>query len=200
MKDQQKYIKSIVLLVTTIFIIGGWVEELIGKNVASFITSISTISLIIYGLYLAWDKWLWKQKWFSYLLCKLVGFYEYPILKGKWQINYISSYNNGTRGIGEAIIRQSYSSIFVEGSFRENSSFESFIAQLKQKENGKWFFVYAYRNKPYNTNLTSSVSGGMHEGFAYLDVVSKTKLEGYYSNDENRKTRGKIVFTKIKTR
>lgn len=198
MRDQQKYITSIVLLVTAIFIIGSWVEGLLGKSVASFITSISTISLIIYGLYLAWDKGLWKQKRLSYLLCKLVGFYEYPVLGGKWQINYKSTYNNGAKGAGEATIQQSYSSLFLEGNFGENSSFESFFAQLKQKENGKWFLIYAYHNKPHNTNLTSSLSGGMHEGFAYLNIVNKTKLEGYYSNDENRKTRGKIVFTKAK--
>lgn len=196
MRDQQKYITSIVLFVTAIFIVGGWVETLLGKNVASFITSISTISLIIYGLYIAWDKWLWKQKTLSYFLCKLVGFYEYPVLEGEWQINYESTYNNGTRGTGVVNIQQSYSSLFIEGNFSQNSSFESFFAQLKQKENGKWFLVYAYRNKPHNTNLTNSLSGGMHEGFAYLNVVSKSKLEGYYSNDENRKTRGKLVFTK----
>lgn len=197
MKDQQKYITSIVLLVVAIYIFGGWIEGLLGKNVASFITSISSISLVIYGLFFAWDKWLWKQKWLSFLLCKLVGFYEYPILQGKWQLNYESTYENGTKGVGEATIQQTYTTLFIEGNFGQNSNFDTFFAQFKQKENGKWFLVYAYRNKPKRTKLTNSPSGGMHEGFTYLDVVSQTKLEGYYSNDENRKTRGKIVFTKV---
>ncbi len=197
MKDQQKYITSIVLLVTAIFIFGEWVETWFGKGIASFITSISTVSVIIYGLYLAWDKWLWKQKGLAYILSKLVGFYEYPALDGKWKIVYESTFGNTTKGAGEATIQQSYSSLFIEGNFGQNSSFDSYFAQLKQKENGKWFLVYTYRNKPHSTKLTNSPSGGMHEGFAYLDVVDKNKLIGYYSNDENRKTRGKLTFTKI---
>lgn len=196
MKDQQKYITSIVILVTLIYAIGGWIEVLLGKNVASFITSVGTISIVIYGLYYIWDKWLWKKQWLSFLLCKLVGFYEYPVLEGEWQINYKSTFNNGKKGTGEAVIQQNYSNLCIEGNFGTNSSFESFFVALKQKENGKWFLVYAYRNKPHTPTLTNSLSGGMHEGFAYLDVVGKNKLEGYYSNDENRKTRGKIVLTK----
>src|SRR3989344_112335 len=190
MKDQQKYITSIVLLVTIIYIFGDWIEGLLGKNAASFVTSISAISFVIYTLFLAWDKWLWKRKWLSNLLCKLVGFYEYPILEGKWRLNYESTFNNGTKGVGEVTIQQTYTTFFIEGTFGKNSNFDTFFAQLKQKESGKWFLVYAYRNKPKSTKLTNSPSGGMHEGFTYLDVISKTKLEGYYSNDENRKTRG----------
>lgn len=197
MRDQQKYITSIVLLVAAIYLFGGWIEGLLGKNVSSFITLISTISLAVYGLYIIWDKWLWKINWLSNLLCKLVGFYEFPVLRGKWQLSFESTYNNGTKGTGEAIIQQSYSTLFIEGTFGENSNFYTFFAQLKQKENGKWFLVYAYRNNPKRAKLTNSPSGGMHEGFTYLDIISQTKLEGYYSNDENRKTRGKIVFTRI---
>lgn len=111
-----------------------------------------------------------------------------------------STYDAGTKGEGEATITQSYSTLFIEGDFGQQSDFESFFAQLKQKENGKWFLVYAYRNRPKSSKLTNSLSGGMHEGFAYLDVASKTKLEGFYSNDENRKTRGKIIFIKRRSK
>ena len=77
-------------------------------------------------------------------------------------------------------------------------SIKSLLDLKKNKKwNGKWFLVYAYRNKPQITKLTNSLSGGMHEGFTYLDVESDNKLEGYYANDENRKTRGKLVLTKI---
>ncbi len=88
MKGQQKYITSIVLLVATIYLFGKWMEGLFGKGIAVIVTSVSTISLLIYGLYLVWDKWLWKKKWLSYLLCKLAGFYEYPVIDGKWHLNY----------------------------------------------------------------------------------------------------------------
>lgn len=199
MKDQQKYITSIVILVVLIYSVGGWIEGILGKNTASFITSVGTISLTIYGLYYAWDKLLWKIPWLSLLLCKLVGFYEYPTLEGDWQIKYESTFNNGKKGTGIATIQQSYSSLDIDGNFGASSSFESFFAQLKQKDNGKWFLMYEYRNKPHTPTLTNSLSGGMHEGFTYLDVVSNNKLEGYYSNDENRKTRGKIVLTRLKS-
>lgn len=196
MKDQQRYITSIVILVALIYSVEVLVEGILGKNVASFITSVGTISLVIYGLYYVWDKWLWKTDGFSYLLCKLVGFYEYPVLEGVWQVMYESTFNNGKKGTGEVVIQQNYSTLYIDGNFGTSSTFESFFAQLKQKENGKWFLVYAYRSKPLKSTLTNSVSGGMHEGFTYLDIKGKNKLEGYYSNDENRKTRGKIVFTK----
>jgi len=200
MKDQLKFIKTIVLLTTATFFINGWLEGYIGRNVTSFLTSIGAISMVGYGLYLAWDNWLWKQKWLSFLLCKLVGFYDYPVLQGKWNLNFESTYRDGTKGTGEATILQTYSSLFIEGNFGQNSNFDTFFAQLKQKENGKWFLVYAYRNRPKSSKLTNSPSGGMHEGFAYLDVVGKNKLEGYYSNDENRKTRGKLIYTKSKVK
>jgi len=41
-----------------------------------------------------------------------------------------------------------------------------------------------------------STGGGMHEGFCYLEIEGNV-LEGYYTNDENRKTRGSITFTKM---
>ena len=197
MKDQQKYIMSIVALVAGIYIVSNWLKTIFGETVASAITSITTMSAIIYGLHFAWDRLIWKIKWLNTLICKLVGFYEYPNINGRWKIEYESSYKNGTKGFGEATIQQSYSTLFIEGVFSGSSDFYSFFAQLKQKENGKWFLVYAYRNKPQITKLTNSLSGGMHEGFTYLDVESDNKLEGYYANDENRKTRGKLVLTKI---
>ncbi|GEM_PF-2939986 len=196
MKDQQKYITSIVILVALIQVIAKWIGGILGNGIASFIASVGTVSFIIYGLYYAWDKWLWKEQWLAFLLCKLVGFYEYPVLTGSWQIKYESTFNNGKKGSGIATITQSYSTLYIEGDFGNSSDFESYFARLKQKENGKWFLVYAYRSKARSKTLLNSVSGGMHEGFTYLDVINNKKLEGYYSNDENRKTRGKLVFTK----
>lgn len=196
MKDQQKYISAIVILVSSIYIVGNWVKSILGDTIASFITSVGTVSLLIYGLFWVWDKFGWKNGKISRLLCYLVGFYEYPVIEGKWKVDYESTYGSGKKGSGEAVIKQSYSELCIDGSFGTSSTFESFFAQLKQNENGKWFFVYAYVSKPQDKKLLNSLSGGMHEGFVYLDVISKNELRGYYSNDENRKTRGTLVFTR----
>jgi len=68
--------------------------------------------------------------------------HDYPNLNGKWKAEYSSSYKYDTQndryittGSGEIIIKQNYTSIFITGQFSESDS-ESFVANLKQKENG----------------------------------------------------------------
>ncbi len=163
----------------------------------------SLISVIVILFFLLWDTWLWKQKRaFIPVFGVLMGFHNYPDISGKWTADYSSSYNYEDDndkycnfGIGQVEIRQTYSSIFINGQFGESSKFESFAATLKQKENGSWFLVYSYRNNPIDPKLKGSPSGGMHEGFCYLEIENG-QLDGYYANDENRKTRGKLSLTR----
>jgi len=164
------------------------------------------ISLVIFTLFLAWDHSVWRiKRFFIPKVCNLIGFHNYPDLNGDWKIAYSSSYkydfkNNvyKTIGDGEAEIKQTYSNIFIKGVFGQSSNFESFIASLKQKENGDWFLVYGYTNNPLDSKLQVSRSGGMHRGFCYLELNKKNdKLTGFYSNDEVRKTRGKISLVKV---
>ncbi len=165
--------------------------------------SASLIGIIGYLVFLLWDRWLWKEKRaFVPVFGFLMGFHNYPDISGKWTADYSSSYNYDdenaeyrTFGTGEVEIQQTYRSIFIKGRFGELSKFDSFAAMLKQKQNGSWFLVYIYCNNPINQKLKDSQSGGMHEGFCYLDI-SNDQLEGYYTNDENRKTRGKISLTR----
>ena len=194
MKSYQSFITFIVFFTAGFY--------LLDQKVSIPFLSASVISLIIFGVFLFWDKFLWKQKqFFIPQLAKLAGLHDYPNLNGKWKAEYSSSYKYDTQndryittGRGEIIIKQSYTSIFITGQFSESDS-ENFIATLKQKENGSWFLIYGFRNKPKNEKLQNSPSGGMHEGFCYLDVESD-KLNGYYTNDENRKTRGRMILTK----
>lgn len=194
MKSYQSFITFIVFFTAGFY--------LLDQKVSIPFLSASVISLIIFGVFLFWDKYLWKQKrFFIPQLAKLAGFHNYPNLNGKWKVEYSSSYkynaeNNQytTTGSGEVNIKQTYSSIFIKGQFSESIS-ESFVATLKQKEDDGWFLIYGFRNKPNDEKLQNSPSGGMHEGFCYLELENG-KLIGYYTNDENRKTRGRAVLTK----
>lgn len=194
MKNYQSFITFIVFFTAGFY--------LLDQKVSIPFLSASVISLIIFGVFLFWDKFLWKQKrFFIPHIAKLAGLHDYPNLNGKWKAEYSSSYKYDTEhdryvttGTGEIIIKQDYTSIFITGQFSESDS-ESFVANLKQKENRDWFLIYGFRNKPKSEKLQNSPSGGMHEGFCYLEVLHD-KLSGYYTNDENRKTRGRIVLIK----
>lgn len=197
MKDSQKFISFIVVFTVGFY----WLNDSI--KIPYF--SAGLVSLIIFIIFLLWDRVAWKIKKYNIVptLGNLVGFYNYPSISGTWAVNYKSSYNYDsnknrytTQGTGRAEIKQTYSSLFITCDFgNESSNSESFIAKLKQKENGEWFLIYGYQNRPRDPRLANSLDGGMHEGFCYLTVKSN-KLEGYYTNDEGRKTRGKITFTK----
>lgn len=197
MKSYQRFIAFVVFFTAGFY----WLNE----TVKIPYLSAGLISVVIFLVFVLWDRWLWKTKWlFIPLLGKLIGFHNYPNISGKWKIEYHSSYNFDssnsqytTTGTGEAEIKQTYSSVFISGVFGESSKFESFVAMFKEKENRSCFLIYGYRNNPIDVKLKHSPSGGMHEGFCYLEVCKDGKLDGYYTNDENRKTRGKIVLTRM---
>lgn len=198
MKDYQKFISFVVF-----FTFGFYGLQLVFELP---LLSAGTVSLIIYLLFLLWNHSLWKRKgWVFRTIGKLIGLYDYPDISGEWEIEYASSYNFDTdkneyrtNGKGSATIRQTYSTLHVKGKFENSSSFESFYATLKEKENGDWFIAYGYRSNPNNPKLSNSSGGGLHEGFSLLAVESPEKLEGYYSNDENRRTRGRITLIRKK--
>lgn len=195
MKDYQKFISFIVLFAAGFY----WLDS----SVHIPFLSAGVISGALFLLFLWWDRYCWKYKHpIMKAVCWLIGFHCYPNLNGTWNAEYSSSYNydfkrNEYRTFGNGVvkIRQTYSAIFVEGKFGESSEFESLVATLKQKENGNWFLTYVYRSNPINIKLKKSPSGGMHIGFSYLEFQSGD-LIGFYSNDENRQTRGKLKLTK----
>lgn len=198
MKDNQKYITSIVAFVTIYNTLIGQVSEFTKSPLISIVSTAGATSLVIYSLFLFWDKILWKVSPISKLIAMFVGFYNYPVLEGSWNLNYDSNFNGGEKGEGLVRLKQTYSSLHIDGEFGQKSGFETFFTLLKQKENGKWFLVYGYCNKPKDRTMMNSLSGNMHEGFAYLDIKDNNEMLGYYSNDENRKTRGFIKLTKVK--
>ena len=198
MKDYKKFITFIVT-----FSIGLYLLNNLLKN---NLFSISIISLIIFLLFLFWDNYLWKidkLKNIKSLLAKLIGFYNYPNISGNWDVKYSSSYNpkeDGgyqTFGDGKSSIKQTYSKIFMNIRFENESKSENYFTKLEEKPDGSWMLIYYYKNTPLNETLSNSKSGGMHEGFCCLNIVNENYMEGYYTNDENRKTRGKMEFYKV---
>jgi hypothetical protein len=96
------------------------------------------------------------------------------------------------------MVEQNYSEVhLLDGEFGKSSTFESLYTTLQQKPNNRWFLIYLYESRPKNTKLIDSKHGGSHKGFCYLEIINKNKMEGYYCNDEIRKTRGKVVFARI---
>lgn len=195
MRDMQKYIETIVLFVLGINYLGGAIDQQLNNHFASNILSAGIVSLIIYFFYILWDRVLWRWKPVNKIISILVGFYEYPILDGIWEIQYNSSQNNIT-GVGSVQIKQSYSTIcLINGKFNGSSRFESFSAHLDRKVNDKWFLTYAYKNRPDRPSRQTAFT--LHEGFCYLDIIDENKLEGFYANDQSRQTQGNITLIRI---
>ena len=113
MKNYQSFITFIVFFTAGFY--------LLDQKVSIPFLSASVISLIIFGMFLLWDKLLWKQKqFFIPQFAKLAGLHDYPNLNGKWKAEYSSSYKYDTEndryitiGSGEIIIKQNYTSFSV---------------------------------------------------------------------------------------
>ena len=160
---------------------------------------------ILYSLNLIYEKYLWKKNIFIKTPFLLLGFQEYPDITGKWRMDYYSSYKYdwdnskyNTKGTGEIIIKKieggyKYSGNFDQSNFKSSSNF---FEKNKNNKN-EWLFGYKFTNNPKETDLSGTGFAG-HNGFVLLnyDLEDKNKIIGFYGNDENRKTRGKIILTK----
>ena len=88
MKDQQKYISFIVTFALLLFWLSQKVDSILGIPWLSKIISSGTVALVIYFFYLLWEKVLWKMKFISRFLAFIIGFNVYPVIEGKWKIDY----------------------------------------------------------------------------------------------------------------
>jgi hypothetical protein len=202
MKDQQKYISFIVAFTILLFYLRDKLVNYLQIFWLANLLSSSATVLIIYLFYKLWESVLWKIRIVSKILSFFIGFNNYPVIEGKWVISYVSSFTTESdrqkRGKGRVTIKQDYSRVnLIDGKFGTSSDFESLYTTLQQKPNNRWFLIYLYENKPKDAKLINSKYGGSHKGFCYLEIINKNEMEGYYCNDEIRKTRGKVVFTRI---
>lgn len=170
-------------------------------SIASF-----AIFSIIYSLDFIYEKYFWNKHWLIKKIFTLIGFQEYPNISGKWKMKYFSSYkydwdNSKYKftGEGDIFIKKIYGGFAYSGKF-DQSSFKSSSNYFERNRNNKeeWVLGYKYANCPEETDLHNSGFAG-HFGFAMLnfDEEKCNELVGFYGNDENRKTRGKILLRRM---
>ena len=163
------------------------------------------IFFILYFLNYVYEKYLWNKHWIIRNIFILIGFQEYPNIIGKWEMEYSSSYKYDwdnskyvTKGKGEIIIKKVEGGFVYFGSF-DQSKFKSSSNFFERNQNNRleWILGYKYSNDPKETNLSQTGFVG-HCGFTILnfDEDEPKKMLGFYGNDENRKTRGKITLKK----
>ncbi|MDX9778622.1 MAG: hypothetical protein RBT30_00005 [Patescibacteria group bacterium] len=163
------------------------------------------IFLILYLLNFLYEKFFWNKHWIIKKLFILIGFQEYPNIVGGWEMEYFSSYKYdwdnskyNTKGKGEIKIKKVEGGFIYSGNF-DQSRFKSSSNYFEKNQNNKleWILGYKYTNDPKETNLSQTGFVG-HCGFTILnfDEDKPEEMSGFYGNDENRKTRGKIILKK----
>lgn len=165
------------------------------------------IFLILYFLNFLYENYLWNKHWIIKKIFIFIGFQEYPDIAGKWEMDYFSSYKYdwenskyNTTGKGNVNIKKIEGGFVYTGKFGESSFKSSSNYFEKNKNNVKeWILGYKYTNNPTETNISNTGFVG-HCGFAILnfDQDKHKEMTGFYGNDENRKTRGKIILRKKK--
>ncbi len=188
------YKKTISVLITITLIIHGVNSFFDNKVIPT-----SAVVVIILFLVALWNNFLWKLDYpkFVTTIAYVFGLRFKPCLSGKWKVTVKSSYDNRANEYeGVAEIKQNYLKLFVSTEFA-NSCSDSTICLMEQEQNGRWYLLYKYINRPKDSTLQNSTNGGMHEGFSYLKVINSNLLEGHYTNDENRRTVGVIKFERL---
>lgn len=163
------------------------------------------IFLILYLLNFLYENFFWNKHWIIKKLFILIGFQEYPNIVGGWEMEYFSSYKYdwdnskyNTNGKGEIEIKKVEGGFIYSGNF-DQSIFKSSSNYFERNQNNRleWVLGYKYNNGPKETNLSQTGFVG-HCGFTILnfDEDKPEEMSGFYGNDENRKTRGKIILKK----
>ena len=161
----------------------------ISKYDAPDIITIPTPFVIFGGLYLLFEKVLWKFKIFSFVI-------KTPNLNGDWQGQYESSYK-GMIIPAVLKIKQSWTKaeiISINGDTQSNSS----MAGIFTKGGGEISLKFEYNN---DSNACMKDGRPSHGGFTNLKLDTKEKiLHGSYYTDRNRQTYGSAYFHYVSTK
>ena len=197
--DLKKIVGVLVLLTLAFYYVSNKLLELFFWKYSLVSTAILSV---LYGLNCLYEKCVWKIP-YAKRIFTFIGFQAYPNIVGRWEMEYFSSYKYDRKTLTYRTIEKGYIEIkkieggfLYKGKFAE-SEFKSTSNFFERNKNNKkeWVLGYKYINAPTNTD-TSKMGFVSHYGFLLLefDQDSHGEMKGFYGNDENRKTRGKIIL------
>lgn len=200
--DLKKIVSISVLLTFAFYYISNRFPEV---NFWKYSIVSVVIFLILYLLNLLYEKCLWNKHWLIKKIFIFIGFQEYPNIVGNWSMDYFSSYKYDwekseytTTGKGAVRIKKIVGGFYYSGEFGESKfrSTSNYFERNLNNEN-EWTLGYKYINDPNETNISNTGFVG-HCGFSMLhfNQGNPEEMIGFYGNDENRKTRGKITLKK----
>lgn len=161
------------------------------------------VFIILYALNYVYENYLWNSHFLIRKVFAFLGFQEYPNIIGTWEMTYFSSYKYDwnkseykTISKGRITINKIEGGFFYKGNF-DKSHFKSTSNYFERNRNNsnEWILGYKYINDPEETDI-SGTGFVSHCGVAVLNFDNKKpkEIEGFYGNNENRKTRGKIIL------
>jgi len=226
-----KTLKSIIqaiVLITTIILpleqtpIVQFISNFLRTNLTAKIFSASAIAGLIYGIYFAWQKWLWKFKNpVMVFIGSWLGFENIPVIEGKyegearssWKYDYKKDKYVTIMRADIEIKQKSYQNIKIKIDwYKQNGEFSShsesdYVRLIKDKEfaetENKWAIIYNYLNIPNRGNPEKDSRTGLpkqkHGGCGMFTGIEQEvkKIEGFYGTTEERKNRGFITVEKV---
>ncbi|WP_295725934.1 hypothetical protein [uncultured Methanobrevibacter sp.] len=188
-KDNYEKIWYILIFISAIFdvIVNTWIipfmQDLIPNPILSGLLSSFIISLLcFYGIFYAFDKWLWKAP--------IIGMWvDCPNISGKWEgeINNDKGYNIKV----DVEIIQTWTKIIMNlytPTARSRTTTLTFFTQNSSNPS----LTYVYYNIAKNSDILQSHGGTGHLIFYKENQV----LEGNYYTDEKRDNHGTIKLIK----
>lgn len=151
--------------------------------------TISIGAIGVYGiLYYLFDNYFWKWKWLQkYKIIKT------PNLNGTWNGEFSSSYHEFRKAFGaELIIKQTWTKIYIKGTFKDSTSSSS-TASLKVNDGVGIKLLYSYINDKNPENYEKSMSN--HRGYGNLEIIDNSMSGNYFNDPTNNANHGKLTLT-----
>lgn len=182
----QRQIQFIVGIAALIYFVGFLLLDAPAGRV--LLQSSGAAVVVVYLLFIAFDKFLWKLPVINNYLAKR------PVLRGTWKGKFESDYEYPETGEREGpteaylTIRQTYSSIYLRFTTARSYS-DSMACELRAKRDGRYEIYAVYENTP---PLLARKESAVHRGGLILEVIGEPAhaLKGSYWTD--RMTQGDL--------